>query len=203
MKKTDKSEVPWLEFLKLWRDLGIALLPGTFDVMDGYPEGAKKNAWGGYEVPVTGGRSFSIKNGADFFVVIENGSYASNRLPYHVLRYSTAKTPGDPPGYKVQNLRRLSTQYDRAQIDAFVAAVESCTEPPLPPLAELEETAKKLSASPAEIGLIWMGGLNVDGYEHNFLPGELRAALGLKTTDASTGRQAAAQSEPVDSDSAL
>jgi hypothetical protein len=190
MKKTDKSEVRWLEFLKLWRDLGIALLPGTFDVMEGYPEGAKKNAWGGYEVPVTGGKSFSVKNGADFFVVIENGSYASNRLPYHVLRYSTAKTPGDPPGYKVQNLRRLSTQYDRAQIDAFIAAVESCTEPALPSRAELEETARKLSASPAEIGLIWMGGLNVDSFEHNFLPGELRTALGLKTTDASAGRQA-------------
>ena len=60
----------------------------------------------------------------------------------------------------------------------------------MPSPAELAETARKLSASPAEIGLIWLGGLNVDSYENNFLPAELRVALGLKTTDASAGRQA-------------
>ena len=103
MKKTDKSEVPWLEFLKLWLDLGIADLPGSFDIMEGHPEGAKKNAWGGYAVGDTGGKSFSIKKGEDLFIGIEDGSYHADRLPYHFLRYSTAKTPGTPPGYKVKN----------------------------------------------------------------------------------------------------
>src|SRR5262249_46220524 len=50
--------------------------------------------------------------------------------------------------------------------------------------------AAKLSASPAEIGLIWMGGLFVNTYQSNFLPAELRGALGWKTTEASAGRQA-------------
>src|SRR5262249_1282751 len=55
---------------------------------------------------------------------------------------------------------------------------------------ELAEVAQKLSASSAEIGLIWMGGLKVDSHESNFLPAELRTAWGWKTTEASAGRQA-------------
>jgi hypothetical protein len=192
MNRKDKSEVAWLAFLKFWHDLGIADLPGVFDIMEGYPEGAKKNAWGGYDVEATGSRAFAIKKGEDLFIAIasDDGYYQPGLLPYQFLRYSTARTPGSPPGYKVKNLRRITAHYDRAQIEAFVTAVESCIAPPLPSLAELQETAKKLSASPAEIGLIWLGGLNVDSYENNFLPGELRTALGLKTADASAGRQA-------------
>src|SRR6185436_13525206 len=47
-----------------------------------------------------------------------------------------------------------------------------------------------VNASPAEIGLIWMAGLNMDSYQSNFLPAELRGALGIKTTEASAARQA-------------
>ena len=36
------SEVAWLEFLKLWHELGIAELPGNFDIMEGQPEARKK-----------------------------------------------------------------------------------------------------------------------------------------------------------------
>ncbi len=193
MDRKDKSEVPWLEFLKLWLDLGIGDRPGSFDIMDGNPEGAKKNAWGGYNVEGTAGQSFSITKGQDLFI----GIHFADRLPYQFLRYSTAKTPGAPPGYTVKNVRRIKTQYDRAQMEAFAAAAESCTQPPLPSPAELEETAARLSASPAEIALIWLAGLNVDSYEHNFLPADLRAALGLRTTDASAGRQAVRNLNPA------
>ena len=137
----------------------------------------------------TVGKTFSIKHGEDLFIGILDG-YRADRLPYHFLRYSTAKSPGAPPAYKVKNIRKIKTQYDRAQTEAFVAAAGACIAWPLPSPAELEETARKLSASPAEIALIWLGGLNVDGYENNFLPAELRTSLGLKTTDASAGRQA-------------
>ncbi len=101
MARKDNGEVPWLEFLKLWHHLGIAELPGQFDIMEGHPEGAKRNPWGGYDVPVVGGAAFTIKNGEDLFIVVENDSLPAQRVPYHFLRYSTAKTPGAPPGYDV------------------------------------------------------------------------------------------------------
>src|SRR5262249_43723208 len=65
LSRDDRGEVPWLEFLKLWHDLGIAELPGQFDLMEGYPEGAKKRSWGGYDVDIDAGTSFALKNGED------------------------------------------------------------------------------------------------------------------------------------------
>jgi hypothetical protein len=191
MTQKNNSEVPWLEFLKLWRDLGIAELPGQFAIMEGKPEREKKQPSLGFPVAVAGGTSFAIENGEDRFIVVEGQYYHHvDALPCHILRYSTAKTPGAPPGYEFKNLRKVTAKYDRAEITAFIAAVESSTKPPLPSREELTEIAGKLSASPAEIALVWLGGLKIDSYEHNFLPGELRTALGLKTTDASAGRQA-------------
>jgi hypothetical protein len=190
MARKDSGDVPWLEFLKLWHDLEIARLPGQFSVMEGYPEGAAKNMWGGYDADLTAGTAFTITNGNDRFIVLECDSFQPAQLPYQILRYSTAKTPGPPPGYGVANIRNITATYDRIQIMAFIASVESSTVPPLPSREELEETAKQLSVSPAEVGLIWLGGLNFDSYQSHFLPGELRTALGLKTTEASAGRQA-------------
>jgi hypothetical protein len=198
-KLTQKGggEVPWLEVLKLWHDLGIAELPGQFDTMEGVPEGTKKNQWGSYDIQTIPGTSFTLQNGDDRFVVVRSESYQQNELPYQILRYSTAKTPGNPPGYRVAVVRKLKTNYDSAQVTAFIAATESCAAPPLPSRGELTEAARNLSASPAEIGLVWMGGLNLDSYQHNFLPSELRNALGLKTTDASAGRQALRNLNPA------
>src|SRR5262249_20816003 len=160
-------------------------------VMEGYPEGAKKNTWGGYDVKTNGGTSFTLRNGDDRFIVIENESYhPRGLLPYQFLRYSTAAKPGLPPGYQVKNVCKIKEKHDAARIAAFIAAAESCTQPPLPSREELAEIAEKLLASTAEIGLIWMGGLNLDSYQSNFLPAELRAAWGWKTTEASAGRQA-------------
>jgi hypothetical protein len=185
-----EKKVVWLEFLKLWHELGIAGLSGQLDLMEGYPIGATKNAWGGFNVSLVGGSSFTLQNGADRFIVIGGDSYGFNQLPYFFLRYSTAKTPGNPPGYEVTNVRRVGSNYDSMRVAEFIAAAEAAVEPPLPSKGELETVAKNLSASPAEIGLIWLGGLNMDGYAANFLPAQLRTALGLKTTDATAGKQA-------------
>ncbi len=185
------SDVPWLEFLTLWHQLGIVELPGQLDLMEGYPEGAKKRPWGGYDVDVEAGKAFTIQNGEDRFIVLEGAPfYGRDSLPYYFLRYSTAKSPGTPPGYKVKNVRAIKARVDPAQIAAFIAAAESCTEPPLPSKEELKDLATRLSVSPAEIGLVWMGGLNVDSYEHNFLPAGLRTMLGWKAAEASAGKQA-------------
>ena len=89
-----------------------------------------------------------------------------------------------------------SSQGMIAEIDAFIAAVKSCSTPPLPPRAELEEIAGKISASPAEIGLVWLGGLNLSSYQSNFLPAELRTALGLKAAEVNAGRQALSNFDP-------
>jgi hypothetical protein len=190
MSAKDQNEVPWLEFLKHWQEVAIGELPGQVEILEGLPEGAKKNTWGGYDVSVTGGKSFSLQNGDDRYIVVENHSYQHGLLPYLFLRYSTAKSPGNPPGYQIKNRRKIKAKVDPTQIMAFIAAVEASPELPLPSGNELAEAAANLSVSPAEIGLIWMGGLNLDNYQHNFLPAELRSALGMKTTDASAARQA-------------
>jgi hypothetical protein len=196
MTQKDNSEVPWLEFLKLWHQLGIAQLPGRFDVMEGHPEGTKLAGWSRHDLDTAPGRSFTLQNGDDRFVVIENDLYGGH-LPYQILRYSTAKSPGAPPGNEVKNVRKIKSKYDPVEITAFMAAVESCTALPLPTADELAELASRLSASPVEIAFIWMGGLNLNSYQHNFLPAELRKALGWKTTDASAGRQALRNLNPA------
>ncbi len=137
MAQKDNSDVAWLEFLKLWHELGIAALPGQFDIMEGHPAGAKKNQRGGYDVAIQPGRSFAIHNGEDRFIAVENGSYHYQQMPYHFLRYSTAKTPGTPPGFQVENIRKIKAKDDPAQIAAFIAAVESCAALPLRRLAEV------------------------------------------------------------------
>ena len=105
MEQKDDSDVPWLEFLEFWHELGIAELPGQFATMEGYPDGTKKRRWGGYDVDVDSGVSFTLQNGDDRFIVIENDAY--NEMPYHFVRYSTAATPGNPPGYQVKNVRKI------------------------------------------------------------------------------------------------
>jgi hypothetical protein len=187
LAQKDGGEVPWVEFLQLWHDLRIAELPGQFDVMEGVTEGSKKNQWGGYDDRDTIGASFALRNGDDLFIAVENAEH--NKLPYLFLRYSTAKTPANPPGYRVLNVRKIKTKYDAADVLAFLETAKSCSAPPLPTPEELAEVAKNLGASSAEIGLIWMGGLNIDQWQKNFLPAELRNALGLKTTEASAAQQ--------------
>lgn len=189
MTQKDASEVPWLEFLKHWHESGIADLPGQFDAMEGHPEGVKKNSGGGYDIEVNSGASFGLQNGDDKFIVVESGHHTVDE-PYHFLRYSTAKTPGTPPGYQVKNMRKIKKTCAPAQIATFMAAVESSAALPLPSREELADLARRLSASPAEIGLIWLGGLNLDSYQSNYMPADLRNALGWKTTEASAGRQA-------------
>jgi hypothetical protein len=197
-KLAGKGTTPpvWLEFLKYWYDLGIAELPGQFEIMEGHPAGAKKNSWGGYDVGVTDGRSFALQSAGGRFIAIEKSGYG-DQSPYTFLRYSTSEAPGTPPGYQVKNIQKIKTRVDPAEITAFISAVESCAALPLPTSDELSEVARKVSASPAEIGLIWLGGLNLDRYESNFLPAELRKALGWKTIDASAARQSLRNLKPA------
>jgi hypothetical protein len=191
MSRKEANEVPWLDFLQHWHETGLADLPGQFHVMEAVPESAKKNPYGGFDLQVVSGTSFSLQSGEDRFVVVAGESYYHHHeLPYHVLRYSTAKSPGTPPGYQVRNVRKLTPKHDPAHVPAFLAAARSCTDLPLPSKEELAAVAQSLAASPTEVGLIWLGGLNVHAYQHNFLPAELRSALGWKTTEASAARQA-------------
>lgn len=190
MARQDEADTPWLEFLKHWHASGLAELPGQFDLMTGHPEGVKKKQWGGFDLDLNAGTSFTIHNGDDRFIIVECDSHSADQPPYRFLRYSTGKAPAPPPGYVVKNVQKIKNRHEAGQIAAFVAAVESSTARPLPTKEELAELAGRLSASPAEIGLIWLGGLNLDTYQSNFLPGDLRNALGMKTTEASAGRQA-------------
>ena len=188
LAQKDDREVLWLEFLKLIHASGLLGLPGQFAIMDACPEGAKRTGRTSSSA-VEGGKSYSLQNGDDRFVIVKNESYYSNSTPDFMLRYSTAANPGTPPGYDVSNLRTVKPGDDSAEIGALIAAAESCTALPLPSRKQLEEVARSLSCSPVEIGLIWMGGLKVDSREHNFLPAALRNAFGWSAAAATAGRQ--------------
>ena len=187
--RSEKDDNSWLDFLKFWNECGIAEMPGEFATMSGFPENAKKKRYSGYEgVEVTSGKSFTIKNGDDLFIVIEDAGYGEE--PYRFLRYSTAKKPGTPPGYKVKDIKVVNDGYDRKDIDTFIAAVETAKVFPLPSKDELAGLAERLASSPGEVALVWLHGLGTNDYAENFLPSAVRNQLKLKVTDASAARQA-------------
>ena len=93
------ANVPWLEFLKHWHEQGIGDLPGPLRRARRPSRGAKKQQWGGYDVKVSSAQSLAIEQGDDKFVVIESGGQSTRGIePHQFLRYSTAATPGKPPG---------------------------------------------------------------------------------------------------------
>jgi hypothetical protein len=189
LAEKEPPELSWLEFLKFWGELGIAALPGEFAILRGVPVGAKKAAYGGFAVDTNAGASFSLANGDDRFIAIEIMEYGNDALPYYFLRYSTSKSPGDPPGFEIKSRTKLKNDYDAEELKAFIDAVKSADGIPLPTSEELSDVATKLEASPAEIGLIWMAGLNMDDYSISFLPAALRKLLGWKAAEATAGRQ--------------
>jgi hypothetical protein len=197
--RKEGAHVPWLEFLSFWHEQGIPELPGQFDVLEGHPEGAKKTQWGGFDIQVSPGSSLAMEQGEDRFIVIESGEYyGQNSVPHHFLRYSTAAKPANPAGYTITSTRKVKAKLGPADRAAFIAAVKAAGETfPVPTKEEMTEIAQTLSTSPAEIALIWIGGLNLDNYQSNFLPAEIRAALGIKSTDASAARQSLRNLNPA------
>ncbi len=182
-----KSAGHYVELLEWMLELGLFDLPGEFAEMTGHPQDVKKGRYGGYDVETETGTSYAFRHADDAFIVIENDGYDDD--PFSILRYSTAKTPGTPADYKVKHVRKLRSDWTSDQIREFIAAAKAAAELPLPTPAELATTATKLNASPGEIGLIWLSGLNMDNYESNFLPAELRKSLGLKVTEVSAAKQ--------------
>ena len=95
---------------------------------------------------VNGGNSFALKKAKTCSLSANSCILPADQFPYQFLRYSTAKTPGAPPGYQVKNRTQDQVKDDPAEIAAFIAAAVSCTEPPLPVPEGLEEAAEKLSS---------------------------------------------------------
>ena len=187
LSSKDKADAPWAELLEWALSLGLYDLPGEFAEMTGLPIGAKKGQYGRYDIDVDSGTSFAFRVGVDAYIVIENDGY--NADPYSILRYSTAKQPGTPSEYKVKNIKSLKPDWSGEQMRAFIQAARATESLPVPTPQELSETADNLGASPGEIGLIWLAGLNMNRYENNFLPADIRKALGLKVTDVSAAKQ--------------
>lgn len=184
-KSTKKAH--WFELLALWSELGLSDLPGQFAVMEGCPENAKQDQYGRYNVETNAGDSYSLQKGKDLFIVLECNRYGG--LPFEILRYSTAKTPGKPPGIKVQNIRDLKPTVSSEELTAMVQAVQEHDELALPTPEELKTVAEKLIVSPAEIAMIWLAGLKMDHYGYNILPTEIRNRLGLKVAEVSAAAQ--------------
>ena len=42
MNQKGDADLPWLEFLKHWHDLGLAELPGQFDILEGCPKARRR-----------------------------------------------------------------------------------------------------------------------------------------------------------------
>ncbi|QDU49517.1 hypothetical protein [Gimesia panareensis] len=183
LQEKSSTQVLWFELLKFWSELGLVDLPGQFAVMQGYPAKAPKNQRGQIDVETNAGEAYSIQKGKDLFVVLECERYG--QLPYEILRYSTAKTPGKPPGINVENIRELKPDVQSKELKALAETMQEQDELVLPTPGELKSVAEKLGVSAAEIALIWLAGLKMDSYEHNFLPSEIRKKLGLKVTEVS------------------
>ncbi|RCS54072.1 hypothetical protein DTL42_02670 [Bremerella cremea] len=181
--KADR-EPPWRELLKFIRELGIAQLPGRFDLL--IAQKTNTNGKSNNDREPTG-TSYGLVSGEDRFVVIVINSF--RKIEYQILRYSTAKIPKTPPGFVIKSEQQLFPQADSENFEAFFKAIDAAEKMPIPTKKELVELAAELGASPAEVGLIWIAGLNFDGYEANFLPSEIRNALGIKMTDAKAARQ--------------
>ena len=137
----------WLEFLRFLNETGITELPGELSVMDAIPEGVKKDRWGSYDFEVEAGSSFTMKNGEDLFVLVEVETYGD--MPYTVLRYSTAKKPGTPAGYKVGKARKLKPACSVEEVAAFIESAKAYEGIALPTEEELAETAVNMDASQA------------------------------------------------------
>jgi hypothetical protein len=184
-KTTKKAH--WFELLALWSELGLSDLPGQFAVMEGCPENAKKDQYGRYDVETNAGDSHSLQKGKDLFVILECNRHG--QMPFEILRYSTAKTPGKPPGIKVQNIHELKPAARSDELQALVQAVQEHNDLALPTPEELKTVAEKLVVSPAEIAMIWLAGLKMDHYGYNILPTEIRNRLGLKVAEVSAAAQ--------------
>jgi hypothetical protein len=181
------ADSPWWELLEWWRQVGISTLPGRFDAYGAAPTGAPKRSYGGYDLELEAGRSRGVRVGDDRFVIIESQSY--NSSPYMILRYSLSPTPIAPPGFDCLITRPLKTKHNPESWQAFVAKVQGRSSPPIPTAEELSEVADRIGVSPEEVGLVWMGGVNLDMYGNNFLPAQLRTALGWKLSAANAARQ--------------
>ncbi|TWT63842.1 hypothetical protein Pan54_46010 [Rubinisphaera italica] len=186
--KKSSAETHWLEFLKFWNDLKLFQLPGTFSMMGAELQQKSKSSSVNEDDEAITGKSLTIQNGEDRFIIIAGYNY--NTQLYHILRYSTAKKPGNPPGYKVFDCVSLPTRDTYQQCKEFLKVVKANQELPLPSKEELEQVAESVGATPAEIGLIWMCALNIHKHESNFLPSELRKKLGWKVIDTNAARQA-------------
>lgn len=192
------GSAPWLEFISFWHEQGIAELPGKFDILEGHPEGAKKNQWGGFDFHGNSGTSLALEQGEDKFILIESGEHYQNSVPHYFLRYSTAAKPGKPAGFTITSTRKVKSKLGPAERSAFIAAVQAAGETlPVPSKEELADVAEALSTSTAEIALIWTGGLNFHNYQSNFLPAEIRAALHMKASEASAARQSLRNLNPT------
>lgn len=178
----------WIEFLKFWISTGIAELPGTFHLLVGQRDKSAEDADESDSSRWAGGYAESIRVGDDFFITRRTSQYHYNQ-PFQILRYSTAAEPGTPPGFAIAETYALESQYDAEEMSQFIVAVTNATSPPIPTKDELKTLAESLSLTTAEIALSWIGGLNLDMYQSNFLPSELRQHLGLKTAEASAARQ--------------
>ncbi|EDL62252.1 hypothetical protein [Gimesia maris] len=187
LESKENVEILWIEFLEFWNELNLASLPGKFSIMQGCPAKAKLKQYGGYDVDVEGGASYTLEKGKDQFIVLECLRY--NEMPYEILRYSTARTPGKPPGMKVENIRDLKPDLGFEETAEFIQAARKQEGLALPSSSELKTIAERLGVTPAEIALIWLAGLKMDAYANNFMPSEIRKALGLKVTEVSAAKQ--------------
>ncbi|MEM9185946.1 MAG: hypothetical protein AAGB00_05555 [Planctomycetota bacterium] len=195
MKNPSASPGAWLDFLAFWQQQRIGELPGELAVLAAVKEGAKRGGLYGYTTDIDAGVSFSLEHRGDRFVCIQRQGYQG--YPYLFLRHSTAEEPTTPPGYTVKATTRLKNRADPEQVTALLTAARSAEERPLPTPAELAEVGEEVGATPAEVGLVWLGGLGFNDYNNNFLPPELRKRLGWKVADAAAARQSLQNLKPA------
>lgn len=183
----DDREPAWRDLLSFLATLGFEKLPGRFDLLIAKRKPEKKSAGKTIRNEHSPGTAYSVVDGDNRYVVLECGFY-SNAFS-HILRYSTAKKPKAPTGFIVESEERITPEIDAPEFEAFFGAIDDSDDIAVPTGDQLKQLADQVGASAAEVGLIWIGGLNFDSYETNFLPTEIRNKLGIKMADAKAARQ--------------
>lgn len=181
--KTDPEKTEWLDFLEYWADLPFPDLPGRFRLVDGefsspppFSSGdpdEDEDQWVIYQV---GGSRFLLQCKWDDC--------------WKGIEYAPDGKFKKLPKFKLDTDEEceLELACSSEQIRAFVAAIRN-NERVLPDLDMIREIADQVGVTVAELGLVWFGFPNLDSWEKNFLPKELREHLKLKVGEADAARQ--------------
>ncbi|MFU8803525.1 MAG: hypothetical protein ACNA8W_06930, partial [Bradymonadaceae bacterium] len=182
---SDAQSHSLIAFLKLWARMGFLDYEGRFRRVEGKVDDAKKAGF----IPADEEAVLWICTHAGNHYMGRINDYYGQREQITLLEYS-------PEGkFKLLPGTSIAVEYEVApptltshEIDALELALGSHG-----PLdydeARINAFAARTGLTYPEASLVWMGLPNLDSWDKNFLPKELRTQMGLKVAEADVARQ--------------